>query len=520
MERGLRPSVLVLLLLCPKLSHSNCPSRCQCFTPAQVLCADEHMTSVPGNISREAEEVIIMTSAVQYLFPAAFEGSPRLHKLILLNNPLQSIHSRAFQNLSALRELEISGNPRLEHLFLGTFSQQEKLTKLQLNHNRFHSLLPGMFHALRNLRSLQIKANVISQVPAFLFGNLGHLRALDLSLNKIQKVEGETFSGLTALEVLQINGNQISNLSSDTFRHVAHLTELHLEGNTISQLADGTFSALANLKVLNLRGNRLVTFSDGAFARGASNLTHLDLRGNRLTRVSSLRTLTSLTDLLLSSNQLAGLPEDLFRNVTSLENVDLSGNKLARLPERIFAELRGIKTIHLHNNRLSRLESRLFQDQEFIQQLYLSDNQLQNLPLGLLDHFALPHMLRLHGNPWRCDCHVWYLHDFVLNNNRGVEAPDRVLCESPDFLRRRPLASVGGDELLCRLPEEETSDPSGCTLRKSSDSLVITCKAEKCGSPSTVKVEFLERDGSTREHVWKSVRSQCSNATASEAAVP
>ncbi|XP_019733522.1 carboxypeptidase N subunit 2-like [Hippocampus comes] len=523
MDRRLRPTVFMLLLLCPKgaiLSHFNCPSRCQCFTPAQVLCADEHMTSVPKNISREAKEVIIMTSAVQYLFPTAFDESPQLHKLIFLNNPLQSIHSRAFQNLSALQELEISGNPWLEHLFLGTFSKQENLTKLQLNYNRFHTVLPGMFNALRNLETLQIKANIISDLPALLFRNLRNLRALDLSLNKIQKVEGETFSGLIALEVLKINNNHISNISSDTFHHVAHLTELHLEGNTIAELADEIFSALPKLKVLNLRGNRLVTFSDDVFAREASNLTHLDLRGNRLTQVSSLSTLTSLTDLFLSSNQLSGLPEDIFRNVTSLENVDLSENNLASLPEKIFAELKRVKMIHLHKNRLSRLESRLFQDQEFIQQLYLSDNQLKNLPLGLLDHFALPHMLRLHGNPWRCDCHMWYLHDFVLNNNQGVEAPDRMLCESPDFLRRRPLASIGRDELLCRLPEEEMTDLSGCTLRKSSDSLVIKCKVEKCSSPLTVKVEFLERNGSIQEHVWKSVHSQCSNVTISKAAVP
>ncbi|XP_077414179.1 uncharacterized protein LOC144043940 [Vanacampus margaritifer] len=522
MDRGLVPILFLLSLLCPRvamLSHMLCPFRCQCFTPAQVLCADEHMSSVPKNISQEAKEVIIMTSALQYLFPTTFEASPQLSKLIFLNNPLRSIHSQAFQNLTGLEELEISGNPWLEHLFLGTFSKQANLTKLQLNYNRFQTVLPGMFNALKNLESLQMKANIISDLPTLLFRNLPNLQLLDLSLNKIQKVERATFSGLTGLEILKINNNYISNISSDTFHHVGQLMELHLEGNKISELADEIFSVFTKLKVLNLRGNRLITFSGNVFGREDSNVTYLDLRGNRLTEVSSLSTLKSLTDLLLSSNQLSSLPEDVFTNVTSLENLDLSENRLTALPGRIFADLKSIKTIHLHKNQLSWLDSRLFQDQEFIQQIYLSDNQLQNLPLGLLDHFALPHILRLHGNPWKCDCHMWYVHDLVLNNNQDIEMADRMLCESPDFLRRRPVASIGRDELLCRLPKDEISDLSSCTLRKSSDSLVIECKVEKC-SPLTVKVHFVEHNGSIQEHIWKHDRSQCSNVTISKFDMP
>ncbi|XP_037131458.1 carboxypeptidase N subunit 2 [Syngnathus acus] len=523
MDRGLRPTLFLLLLLCSKaaiLSQFNCPHRCQCFTPAQVLCADEHMTSVPGNISREAKEVIIMTSAVQYLFPTSFDESPKLNKLIFFNNPLQSIHSQAFQKLHELQELEISGNPWLQHLFLGTFSKQGNLTKLQLNYNRFQTVLPGMFHALENLETLQLKANVISNLPTLLFGKLPNLHVLDLSLNKIQKVERETFSGLTRLEILKMSNNHVSNISSDTFLHVGQLMELHLDGNRIAELADETFSELTKLKVLNLRGNRLTTFNDRVLFGGeALNLTLLDLRGNRLTEVSSFSTLLSLTDLLLSSNQLSSLPKNIFTNVTSLENVDLSENRLTSLPERIFAELKSIKMIHLHKNQLISLDSKLFQDQEFIQQLYLSDNQLQNLPLGLLDHFTLPHMLRLHGNPWKCDCHMWYLHDLVLNSSQDFEMLDRMLCESPDLLRRRPVASIGRDELLCRLPKDEMTDLSSCTLRKSSDSLVIKCKVDKC-SPLTVKVEFLEHSGSVQGHIWKSDHSQCSNVTIDKTHMP
>ncbi|XP_061695136.1 carboxypeptidase N subunit 2 [Syngnathoides biaculeatus] len=522
MERGLQPTLFLLLLLWPKgamLSHSNCPYRCQCFTPIQVLCADEHMTSVPKNISREAKELVIMTSALHYLFPSSFEEGLQLHKLVFFNNQLQNIHSQAFHNLSELEELDISGNPWLENLFLGTFSKQENLTKLQLNYNKFQTLLPGIFNSLKHLETLEMKANTISVLPPFLFQKLQNLRVLDLSLNRIQNVERETLSGLTGLEILKMSNNQISNISSDTFHHVGQLMELHLEGNRISELDDEIFSAFTKLKVLNLRRNHLLTFSGQVFGRQVSNLTELDLRGNRLTRVSAFSLLKSLTDVLLSSNQLSSLPDDIFRNVTTLENLDLSENQLTSLPDGIFDDLKSIKIIHLHKNKLSSLDPGLFKDQGFIQQLYLSENQLQNLPPGLLDHFALPHILRLYGNPWKCDCHMWYLHDFVLNNDQDIEMPDRMLCENPEFLRRRSVASIGRDELLCHLPRDERMDLSSCSLQKSGDSLLIKCKVDKC-SPLTVKVQFLERNGSTREHIWKNDGSECSNVTISEVPMP
>nr|XP_057933981.1 carboxypeptidase N subunit 2-like [Doryrhamphus excisus] len=519
MVKGFRPTLFVLLLLCHNgdtLSHMSCPYRCQCFTPAQVLCADERMTSAPANISREVKEVIIMTSAMQYLFPNSLENIPQLEKLIFFNNALRSIHSHAFHNLTKLSELEISGNPWLEHLFLGTFSSQVNLTKLQLNYNKFHTVLPGMFNSLNRLETLQMKGNVISELPAFLFLNLQNLQTLDLSINKMQHVERETFSGLLRLEILKMNNNLISNISSDIFHPVNQLTELHLEGNNISEVADGTFSMLPKLNVLNLRGNRLSIFSDKVFGSEGTNVTQLDLRGNRLTELSSLSTLTSLTDLLLSSNQLSRLPEDIFRNITTLENLDLSENQLMSLPEKIFADLKNMKIIYLHKNQLRRLDSKLFLDQQFIQELYLSDNYLQNLPVGLLDRFARPHMLRLHGNPWKCDCHMWYLHDLVLENNQDVEMIDRMFCDSPDFLRNRAVASIDRDELQCHLSKDEVSDVSSCSLHKSDDSLVIKCKVEKCSS-LTVKVQFLENNGSIQENVWKKQDSQCSNVTATEA---
>uniref|UniRef100_A0A3Q3IU57 LRRCT domain-containing protein n=2 Tax=Monopterus albus TaxID=43700 RepID=A0A3Q3IU57_MONAL len=523
MDNELGLSLFLVLLLCHKCNtelHTSCPHKCQCFTPVQVLCADERMQSLPNNTSKQIKDFIIMTSGVEYLFPNTLQESPHLTKLVFLNNTLLSIHARAFENLTELQELEISGSPWLDQLYLGTFSKQGNLTKLLLNFNRLKTVLPGMFDSLKQLETLQMKGNIISDLPPFIFLHLHNLRVLDLSQNKLDEVKREFFYGLIGLKILKMNNNHISNLTSDIFHNISQLIELHLEWNEVSELADGIFSVLTKLKVLNLRGNLLTTFSDKVFGIQASNLKELNLRDNRLAELSSLSHFTSLSDLFLSSNQLSNLSENIFTNLTRLENLDLSENQLTFLPERIFRNLFGIKALHLHKNNLTKVDTKLFEDQNFIQQLYLSDNRLETLPLGFLDHFHIQNTLRLHGNPWKCDCHMWYLHDWVLRNSQNIDMPDRMLCESPGFLRRQGVASIDKDQLVCQVSKDEMLDLSSCSLQTSSDTVIIKCKVDRC-SPLTVKVQFQEDNGSIKEHIVKNEHEQfrCSNETMTESPV-
>ncbi|KAM8849589.1 uncharacterized protein AB9W97_021240 isoform 1-T2 [Spinachia spinachia] len=516
MDNKLHLFLFLALLLCHKGEtqlRASCPLNCQCFT-VQILCSDARMTSLPRNVSRQVKDFVVIESDISYLFSRTLEDSPQLTKLVFLSNALQSIHTQAFEHLTELQELEISGNPLLKHLYLGTFSKQRNLTKLMLNFNRFKTVLPGMFDSLKQLETLQMKGNVISDLPMFLFRNLRNLRVLDLSQNMLEDVKREHFSGLSRLEILRMNSNLISNLTSDFFHNMSELMELHFEGNRISELADNIFFVLTKLKVLNLRGNRLTAFSDSVFGFEETNLKELNLKGNRLTELSSLSSLTSLSDLILSSNQLSELPEDIFRNVTALENLDLSENQLTLLPEMIFHNLCGIKSIHLHRNNLSKVASKLFQDQYFLQQLYLSDNQLETLPLSLLDPFVMQHTVRLHGNPWKCDCHMSYLHDWLLTNGRNVEMLDRMLCVSPVHLRRRAVVSVHKDQLVCPVSEDAMADLRGCSIQAAGDTVTISCKVDSC-SPLTVKVKFQEEDGSIKEHFWKN-EPQCRYETTFE----
>lgn len=500
--------LLLLGLKCSTSQSDPCPYRCQCFSVIQVLCADERMSAPPRNMSRQVREFIQMTSSISHLFPNSLEGSPQFSKLIFLNNDIRSIHAHAFQHLTELQELEISGNRPLEHLYLGTFSMQHNLTKLILNYNNFKTVLLGMFASLKRLETLQMKGNVISHLPPMIFFNMSSLRVLDLSLNKLQGVTRQIFSGLGNLEILKLNYNFLTNLSSDLFSDVAKLTELHLEGNKISQFSGDVFTNLTNLAVLNLRGNLLKAFSGNMWGLSL-NLRELNLKGNHLSEVAPLGNLSSLTVLDLSSNQLSALHRDVFKNITRLESLNLSNNQISVLPETLFNDLFNLKVVDLQANNLSKIEPRLFADQALIQRLYLSNNQLQTLPEGLMDTFPIHHMLQLHGNPWKCDCGLWYLRDWVSRYGHRVEMLDRTLCESPGFLNRRTIDSVNKEQLVCQLAKEGSVDVRNCLLQVTGDAVVIKCKVETC-LPLTVKVQLQDEAGNVTEHV---VRNEVTNSS-------
>lgn len=507
-----KPSLISLLLLLLALdwstsqSDSTCPYRCQCFSPAQVLCADHGMSSLPRNMSRHVREFILMTTSMTYLFANSLDDSPQLSKVVFLNNAIRSIHAHTFQHLTQLQELEISGNPGLEHLYLGTFSKQHNLIKLILNYNRLKTVLPGMFTSLRQVDTLQMKGNIISHLPPMTFVNMSSLKVLDLSLNKLEVVTREMFSGLDKLEILKLNHNLLRNLSSDLFSNVAKLTELHLEGNKISQFQGNVFANLTNLEVLNLRGNLLKTVSDDIFGL---SLRELNLKGNSLSNFAPSGNLSSLTFLDLSSNQLTALHGDAFKNITNLENLDLSNNHISILPGTVFNDLFNLKIVNLQTNNLTKIEPRLFEDQALIEKLDLSYNQLETLPEGLMDTFSSYHMLRLYGNPWKCDCGLWYLHDWILRNGHSVEMLGRTLCESPGFLNRRTIDSVDKEQLICRVAKERSVDVRNCLLQVNGDAVTIKCKVETC-LPLTVKVQLQDEAGNVKEHV---VRNEWTNSS-------
>lgn len=494
----------VLLLVLVQLQCSRgCPDLCQCFSAAKVVCTDDSMRVLPLNISAQVRELIVVASGVTHLDGRSFRENLRLSKLVFLNGLIKSVSGGAFDRLPELRELEISGNSWLT-LEVQTFGSLANLTRLMLNNNEISTLDARIFDSLQKLEMLQLKGNSLLFLPCRPFHRLPNLQELDLSFN------------------------QIGSVSADVFQNNSLLRALSLQANMIPQLPAGIFSHLDLLEELNLRGNRIRELSVDVFP---PSLRKLILKKNDLAQLhpSIFHKLLHVTYLDLSQNQLYEVPANLFQNLISLKKLDLSENRITTLPGTVFKGLFGVKAIHLQKNNLSSLEEDLLKDQHDMEQLYLSMNRLQRVPHGFFDNLDFQCLVQLHGNPWRCDCGIQYLSDWIRNNLRNVEDMTQVYCQAPEFIRGHSLVSVDEERLVCgknssssgtnvtEIPVDGDDGDAGihCTLRDFKGQATIQCKLTKCTS---VKFQALFEfgDGSESERVvskeWPAPAG-CSNGT-------
>ena len=93
--------------------------------------------------------------------------------------------------------------------------------------------------------------------------------------------------------------------------------------------------------------------------------------------------LVNLRDLILSHNQLVGLPPNVFSDLYNLETLLLDNNRLEALPPNVFSGMRNLELLLLDNNRLETLPSNVFSGLPNLMELRLGTNQLTSLPSGI-----------------------------------------------------------------------------------------------------------------------------------------
>ena len=144
-------------------------------------------------------------------------------------------------------------------------------------------------------------------------------------------------------------------------------------------------SDCADLTPAHLAG---ISGTMGMINRGISSLQAGDFVG-----------LTGLTNLSLSTNRLASLPDDIFDDLTALESLALSSNNLASLPEGVFDALATLNQLYLNNNSLASLPEGVFDALTALTRLHLDENSLASLPEGIFDSLTELEVLYLYLNP-------------------------------------------------------------------------------------------------------------------------
>ncbi|KAK7571791.1 hypothetical protein V9T40_014263 [Parthenolecanium corni] len=303
-----------------------------------------------------------------------------------------------------------------------------KLEHLSLKRNCLEKL-HGEITELTNLRTLNVRQNNIksSGVPPDLF-KLEELTTLDFSHNNLKEVP-EGLERARSLLVLNLSHNKISNVPNILFIHLTDLLFLDLSNNNLDTLPP-QLRRLTNLQTLVLDHNPLEHF----LLRQLPSLTSLETLHMRDTKrtlsnmPSSLETLTCLTDLDLSQNELPRVPDALY-TLTNLKRLNLSNNVIAELSLALDVWQK-LVVLNLSDNLLTSLPASLCKLSS-LRQLYLNNNKLKfdGIPSGIGKLSSLE-VFSASGNELEMIpeslCRCGSLKKLILSSNCLVTVPDTI----------------------------------------------------------------------------------------------
>lgn len=156
-------------------------------------------------------------------------------------------------------------------------------------------------------------------------GKLAGSRRLDLACG-LDQFPAEIYVLADTLEILNLSGNALSSLPDD-------LTRLH------------------KLRVIFCSDNRFTAVPEVLGA--CPNLEMVGFKANRISHLSAAALPEQLRWLILTDNQLDGLPAELGQR-TRLQKLMLAGNRLQRLPEEM-AACRRLELLRISANRFESL---------------------------------------------------------------------------------------------------------------------------------------------------------------------
>uniref|UniRef100_UPI00358F3BEE platelet glycoprotein Ib beta chain-like n=2 Tax=Myxine glutinosa TaxID=7769 RepID=UPI00358F3BEE len=84
----------------------------------------------------------------------------------------------------------------------------------------------------------------------------------------------------------------------------------------------------------------------------------------------------------------------------------------------------------------------------------LTDNNLTMIPDGAFDGLISLRWVKMADNPWICDCDIFYLYSWVMNQNTGISYKD-LRCSAPKNLQGRRIELLLEHEILSSCPIHE-----------------------------------------------------------------
>ena len=147
-----------------------------------------------------------------------------------------------------------------------------------------------------------------------------------------------------------------------------------------------------------------------------------------------------LRELALNNNPLQRIEGHAFEMVPQIVALDVSGKvKLAKYSQ--------FDSDFVEGCQIKKISARAFHNIASLQRLHLHNNKLEEIRQKTVDSMEGLHSLSLHGNPWRCDCHLTHLINWLMVAN--LPMVDLPRCRSPPRLTGQRFADVTLDNFAC-----------------------------------------------------------------------
>lgn len=203
---------------------------------------------------------------------------------------------------------------------------------------------------------------------------------------------------------------------------------LLFQNNLVTVLKNLEFNRYVQLQKIDLTRNDISIIAPRAF-EGLSNLQLLDLEGNELKEIptQAISNLLSLRFLNLKSNQIRHIANDSLKTLVNLETFNVENCYITVIESYAFSTLHKLEELNIAGNDLKTL--------------YVEMNN--TLPTTL-------NVVRLHNNPWHCDCHLRWFRDLLsaqdINWRFYHNTP---MCYTPPLIKDATWKQLSSSQFAC-----------------------------------------------------------------------
>ena len=315
-------------------------------------------------------------------------------------------------HLNSLLELNLNDNPHIGDYHIGYISSNLfTLISLELLSLSNSGLTDAFFNITNSNSNDNSNNNNNNNSKSNSIENLINLKTLNIGRNNITLLPSSILT-LTTLTSLNITNCNITSIP-DTINQLVNLHAFYLNGNEISELPD-TLHQLVNLEILDCGNNQIDDIESSSLSSSSpSSSSHTNTS-------SSLLSLSSLTELIINSNEFSIAPQSIIYNIYTLtilnisecdvitlpdtlgytlpllQILDISHNEIINLPVSI-CECYQLTELWCNNNHITSLPEAIGNHLNNLRELYLQSNNLQYIPLSL-GKLQLLHTLYLDDN--------------------------------------------------------------------------------------------------------------------------